>query len=218
MRSSISILITAGILLSSTSVASAGSLERRNQLELRFSAWTQATVSRTEISPGSVSTSVDASGLGGSLAYGHWLSEGWAFNISVGAMAAGVEVESGTGGVQTDTAVITQIFIGAKYYFPPSTYGSSVRPFLSASVGPSIGSQTRTETGSVVTVESRVETSFGGQLGAGIDFPVGRHFMIGASLGYNLMTDFDRRIGGSRNYSGPTFGIGLSYLFGKGTE
>ena len=211
-------LIFLGAFLSLAVVAGAASLEKRNQLELRLGGWTQATGARTEVTVGSTTTSVNAGGFGGSLGYGHWLSEGWAFNVSVGAMAAQVDIESGVSRVETETAVITQILVGAKHYFPRSTYGSSVRPFLGASIGPSIGSQTRTETGFVVIVESRTETTLGGQLGAGVDFVAGRHFMIGVSLGYNLMADFNRPIGGSKNYSGPVFGVGFSYLFGRGTE
>lgn len=36
--------------------------------------------------------------------------------------------------------------------------------------------------------------------------------MTGITLGYNLMTDFAEPIGGSRNYSGPEFGIALSLV------
>jgi len=58
--------------------------------------------------------------------------------------------------------------------------------------------------------------AFGGQLGAGIDFILSPHFMAGIAGGYNIMADFEEPIGGSVNYGGPEFSIGLSYLFGQG--
>jgi len=45
-----------------------------------------------------------------------------------------------------------------------------------------------------------------------------RKIFLGANLGYNLMSDFDRTIGGSDNYSGPEFSVGLSFLFDHGAS
>jgi outer membrane protein W len=206
------------ILVSSFVSARAQSLDERHQLELKLLGWTQVTDVRTETRPGGYTTSVDAGGVGTGLTYGHWFEERWAWGISVGAMAADVEVRSGSGGTETETAVVTHILLGVKHYFLRSTDGSSVRPFVGGRVGPYIGNQTRTETGPATTVESRMETTLGGQIGGGIDFLTGRHFMAGISVDYNLMADFDKPIGGSNNYGGPVFGIGFSYLFGKGAE
>jgi hypothetical protein len=60
--------------------------------------------------------------------------------------------------------------------------------------------------------------AIGGQIGAGVDFVLGRHFMIGVAVCYNALTDFKEPIGGSKNYGGPEFTIGFGYLFGKGIE
>jgi len=90
---------------------------------------------------------------------------------------------------------------------------------VKVAVGPFVGQQEKTEEGVFgVIVESRSLTVFGGQVGAGVDFILSRHFMLGVGLGYNLMADFDEPIGGSKNYSGPEFSVGLSFLFGKGTD
>ncbi|MCP4600285.1 MAG: hypothetical protein GY847_07095, partial [Proteobacteria bacterium] len=62
------------------------------------------------------------------------------------------------------------------------------------------------------------ETAFGGQLAAGLDFVTGRNFMMSAGFGWNLMSDFNEPIGGSKNYSGPEFSFGFSWLFGKGVR
>jgi hypothetical protein len=189
-------------------------LEKRHMIELRFGMWHHASNVRTEISPGSVSTTVGNNGYMGEVVYGHWLTESTALQVIVGGASADVSTSVGITGVSNETAQVGHILLGIKKYFPESTYGSSVRPFAKVAVGPYIGSQTEVKSGLVVAVESRSEPAFGGQIGGGVDFVLGRHFLTGISLGYNLMADFNEPIGGSKNFSGPEFSIGIGYLFG----
>jgi outer membrane protein W len=211
-------LALAVLLVAATVSATAQSLEKRHLIELRIGLWNQVSNVRTDVGVGGVSTSVGGSGFLGGLAYGHWLSEGLALRVSVGAMAAGVDTEIDGSGVSTETATITQLLLGMRYYFPRSTYGSSVRPFLGAGVGTFIGSQVASEVGAVVTAEARTEATIGGELGAGVDFLPGRHFVTSVALTFALMTDFEQPIGGSDNYSGPQFTIGFGYVFGGGSR
>jgi outer membrane protein W len=213
-RSAISVVLV--LLLISLSYAQ--SLEKRHQIGLRLGMWSQVTSVRTEISTEGVSTSVGGSGFLGELMYGNWLQEDLALDISIGSMATDVETQSGVSGVSSETDVIGRIHLGLKYYPFRSTLNSSTRPFVGAGVGPVIGTQTKQEVGRVVVTESRTEAAIGGQIGVGVDFVLGRHFMIGLAAYYNLMTDFKEPIGGSENYSGPEFCIGFGYLFGKGIE
>jgi len=194
------------------------SLEKRHQIELRLGMWNQVTDTRTEVGIGLVSTSVESSGFLGGLAYGHWLSESMALTVSVGAMAAKIETNSGIAVTTTETAVVSPIMFGLKQYFPSSTYYTSVRPYAMAAVGTYIGSQTKEEAGLVVVVESRTEAAMGGQIGIGADFILGRHVNLGVMMAYNLMTDFRNPIGGSKNYSGPQLVFGISYVFGRGVH
>ncbi len=206
--------IVIGIVLLFSSCSYAASLEKRHQIGLRVGMWNQTAGVTSEVGAGGVTTSVDVNGFLGGVSYGHWLEEYIALTIDIGGMAADVSTSTGASGVTTETSVIGSILMGVKVYFPNSTYTSSVRPYASAGVGPFTGSQSSTGVGTSVTVESRSETAFGGQVGAGVDFILGRHFMTGFSVCYNLMTDFSQPIGGSRNYSGPEFSFGFSYLFG----
>jgi hypothetical protein len=191
-------------------------LEKRHQLALRLGMWNQITDTRTEIGPSGVETSVGTSGILGGLTYGHWLEENLALTFSIGGMAVDISTKTDASGVTSETTAIASMLMGVKLYFLNSTLESSVRPYLKSSAGPLIGSQSSSEVGATILNESRTEFAFGGQLGAGIDFVTGRHFMMGFGLGYNLMTDFDEPIGGSRNYSGPEFGFEFSWLFGGG--
>lgn len=211
-------VIVVGIMLLLSSCTFAESLEKRHQIGLRLGMWNQTTGVTTEVSDDGVSTSVEASGFLGGVSYGHWLEEYLALTIDVAGMAAEISTRSDATSSSTETSVIGAILMGVKAYFPKSTYTSSVRPFVRASIGPYTGSQTISRVGQTITEETRSETAFGGQLGAGVDFILGRHFMTGFAACYNLISDFSRPIGGSRNYSGPEFSFGVSYLFGKGID
>lgn len=196
----------------------AGLLEKRHQVELRLGAWNQVTDNRTEITATGVTTTVGSSGFLGGFAYSYWLTEGTALNISIGFMAVDLTTDASIAGVTSKNSTVTPILMGVKQYFPRSTYGTSVRPYVKAAIGPYLGHQSLTLVDSYVTIESRSRAAFGGILGGGVDFVIGRHFATGMAIGYNLMTDFDKPIGGSINYSGPEFSFGFSYLFGRGVD
>lgn len=206
------------VVLMTTASAEAQALEKRHQVGITAGWWNQITDARTEISPDGVTTSVGSNGLSGSIFYEHWLYEHLALDITLGGMTPSVDVSAVASGVSTETAGIGQMLFGVKYYFPASTYLTSVRPFAQAGVGPVFGYQNTIKVGSSVAIESRSETSFGGKIDAGVDFVLSRHFMAGAKVGYFVMADFSNAIGGSENYSGPEFAISFGYLFGRGVE
>lgn len=206
------LMVTAAALMMLASSTQAQSLNKRHQLEIRMGMWNQVTDTRTEVNTDPFATSVKASGFAGGLSYGHWLQENLALNISVGAMMAEVETYENTISQSTRIALVSPVLFGLKYYFPRSTYHSSVRPFVKAAVGPYTGYQEKSESGVVVIVESRSESVMGGQLGGGVDFILGSHFLTGIAFAYNFIDDFQEPIGGSRNYSGPEIEFGLSLL------
>lgn len=196
----------------------ANQLEERHQLELKLGIWNQIADARVDITDIDVSTSVGSSGLLAGISYGYWLQEGLALNIGTSVLFAKVESTVGIPMVLSETATVTNVLFGLKRYFPVSSYGSPVRPFVRAAVGPFIGQQTYSEVGLVVATESRSEVTLGGQAAIGADFILSRKVMVGLMLGYNLMADFDEPIGGSKNYGGPEMSFGFSFLLGRGTH
>ncbi|MCP4685337.1 MAG: porin family protein, partial [bacterium] len=191
------------LLLALAVSSSAISLEKRHQLELRLGMWNQTTDVRTETGVGGVETSVESDGFVGGIAYGHWLQENLALTFGINGMAIDISTNSGATGVTSKTSSVASMLMGLKFYFPASTLEGSVRPYIKAAGGPFIGTQSSTEVGLTVVNEDRTETAFGGQLAAGLDFVTGRNFMMSAGFGWNLMSDFNEPIGGSKNYSGP---------------
>jgi outer membrane protein W len=199
------------------SVAGAGPLEKRHQIELKLGMWNQLE-NKSEVNIGTVSTTLASDGLLVGLSYGYWLKENLALNLGVEVMAVKFSNEVSVGQVSTETSEVVPILMGLKYYFANPASDESVRPFGKLSVGPFAGSQHSSEVGYGVTAETRSEVAFGGQLAAGVDFVLGHRILTGMALGYNLMADFDEPIGGSRNYSGPTFNFGFSVLLGGGVN
>jgi outer membrane protein W len=213
----------ASIILASVTVAvavpapiSAQFLAKRHQIELRLGFWNQVTEAGAGV--GGTTATVGSTGFLGGIAYGHWLRENLALRASVGAMAGSIGTEVGVWGVNTELAVVTPLLVGLKYYFPASSYGSNVRPYISGSAGGFVGAQQRVETGAGVTVEERTQTAVGGEGGVGIDFLLGNHVMLTMLAAYDLMTDFGQPIGGSENFSGPQLSMGVSFVFGAGSN
>ena len=200
------------------SQAAAQSLAQRHQLELRLGLWNQVGDVEATVGVGGVTTSVGSTGFLGAVAWGYWLQENLSIRASVGAMAAQVNTDIGITGLSTETASVAQLLFGMRYYFPASTYGSSIRPFAGAAVGAFIGSQVTSDVGFKTSATVGTEAAPAGELGAGVDFLIGQHVSISAALAYALQADFDRPIGGSRNYSGPQLSFGFGYVFGRGSN
>lgn len=203
-------------LLSTT--AQAGALEKRSRVELRVGLWNQQSHTATRIGVGGVETTAGSEGTIVALTCAHWMQENLAVAFSFAVLTAEASTRVGSSGVSTHSVSVIPVMLGVRYYLPRSTYRTSWRPYLAASVGPYVGVEAKTEVGWQVVEESRTEASFGGHLGGGLDIQLSRSLMMGANVGYNLMTDFSDSLGGRKNYSGPEFGIGISFLFGRGIE
>ena len=63
----------------------------------------------------------------------------------------------------------------------------------------------------------RTSATVGTYLRGGADFHFARSFAIGVDAGYNWVADFDQPVGARSNYSGFSMGLGLGWLFGRGT-
>jgi len=214
MRPGTTILALGALLAGTATLASAQRLEHRHLVALQLGVWNQVNDVRTDIGIGGISTSVGNSGFLGAIEYGYGLSEGLALRVTAGGMAADVQTAIDGSGVFSETAAVAQLMVGMRYYFPHATYGEPVRPYVGAGLGTLIGSQVSSRVGPTVTSRVGTEVAMGGELGAGVDILLGRHFVTSVGGAYVLMTNFDQPIGGSDNYSGPQLRLGFGYLFG----
>lgn len=213
--------------------AQPGGLAGRSRLEFGFALWNQPQGSRQRVilnpdsaEPTAIETSVRNNSAFFVLRYGYWLQENLSVNLSLGTMA--VEAVSRAGlavgppvwspGVSQHVVAVFPLLLGLRYYIPRPTPDTPVRPYVAAGAGVYVGYEARNEVGLRILQESRTLTAMGGHLGGGIDIQAGRHVMFGANAGYHFVTDFTEPLGGRENYSGPEFGLGISWLFGKGVE
>lgn len=202
--------------VSSVQAAEYHSLNNRHFIGITAGMWNQLTGTRTEIGVSGVTTEVGTGGAMGGVTYSHWFKENMSLHISLRGLATDVETRIGAGGVSVVNTHVASILFGLKYYFLQSTDGSALRPYAEVAIGPFIGSQSETSVGTVVAIESRDKVAAGGQLGGGLDIIISRHFLASVGVGLNLMSDFSRPVGGSKNYSGPEFSFSFGYLFGSG--
>ena len=197
---------------------SAGRLTNRSRIELGIGIRTHTDHLRTQVGWDEVDVFTSTGSIG-SLSLSHWENENLAYTLSYS--VHDVEHESWIdpwGYEAHETQIVHSLMFGLRYYLPQSRPYSAFRPYLSAGAGVFIGTTEYGESDVCdCEVYSEVDnmTAAGARLGGGVDFLMGRRFMLGFTGGYNFAEDFKYSIGGRRNYSGSEFGISFSYLFGR---
>jgi hypothetical protein len=191
----------------------AQSLTGRWRIELRTGVGVRVN-SGTSTSVSGVETKTDAAGFLGAVGLSRWFSEDVAGVVSVGVLSVGTESRAGAGGVETSTAVVIPLFIGARRYWATSDSGSGTRLFGSVEVGPVTGHESSSSVGQTIVTEAITRTALGGRAGVGVEFRLGDRVTLGVVGGYTLMTDFSVPIGGEENHSGADFGLSLGILLG----
>ncbi|MBU0985020.1 MAG: outer membrane beta-barrel protein [candidate division Zixibacteria bacterium] len=215
MRRCIWVILAALLILSLRAETSAETLKGRSRLgiDLRLADHGTSSV-YTTIGMGTVRTEAGSSGMGGGVSYGYWIQENLAFSVSISGLTTEVDTEIDGGTVSSQTVVVAPILVGVRYYAPNSALTTDWRPYVTASGGPYIASQSKTEVGLEIVNEERTETAIGAYLGAGLDVRVSRYFLFGTGLGYHFVGAFSEEIGGRTDYSGAEFSLSVSLLFG----
>ncbi len=172
----------------------------------------------TQISPSGVTTSVDGNGFIGSLAYGYWFDHDLAINVSVGVLGSDVSTSVSGSEISTDVDWVVPVLFGLKYQPMGFVASDVLKPYVAASVGPLFGSAVETRTGVNVRTETFTETALASRLGVGVDTLLSKSFTLGLRAGYYLVTDFDRPVGGEKNYSSPELSLSLGIVFGGGKK
>lgn len=150
-----------------------------------------------------------ATGFTGNLFYSNWLEENLALRLSLGFLNGSAEVKVDGWNTGQSASSVAPLLMGINYYFIDEEPGKA-RPFAGITAGVYIGSEAKN---SILQVSAKSESVFGIKPLAGIDFVLGRHFIMGAEAGYNLMMDFKDTIGGRKNYSGGEIAFRFIYLF-----
>jgi outer membrane protein W len=184
-------------------------LKGRSALEFNMGFWGGSNTSNTITSNG-IRSEAKTNGFLGGIQYSHWIQEQISATLSAGFLAGEASSTISLSGVNQHSSIIVPVLIGVNYYFFNPDQEDAVRPFVSAAIGPYIGSETEN---TVLSQNAHSETAFGARFGAGIDFLLGDHFKLGADAGYNVMTDFKNTVGAKTNYNGVDVLIGIGYIF-----
>jgi hypothetical protein len=166
----------------------------------------------TETSTGGLTNIAGGDGFLGSVIYSYWFRDDLAFGVSVGVI--GSEVSNSVNGSRAslETSSVLSVLFGIKYQPLVMNLSESMKPYIFASIGPFIGSATRSFTGPGLENQTYSETALASHFGLGMDFVLSRLFVAGLSVGYYLATDFDRPIGQQKNYSSPEFAFSIGIL------
>jgi len=195
-----------------------GHMEGRHRIELRFGYGHPGGATVQTSVGGVVTSSVGTENFSGGGGYSYWFRPDWAVSLTASALDATVESRVGHG-VGSEVSSVASVLLGVRKDFLSSAEEPRVRPYITASLGPYIGSSTLERVGSHgVRSEVRTVAAFGGQVGGGFDVQISRLIMLGGRVGFNFQTDFSSPIGGRDNYNGVEAGISLSFLLGKGTQ
>jgi hypothetical protein len=189
------------------------SLAKRHRFELRIGYWDAADPREVpEECAAYVETNVED--LVAAFSYSYWMNENLAAAATFKALVVEAREGSGWPGECESAIVIPSAFFGLRLY-PFATPDTPLRPYLEGSLGPvlRVNEEWDDELGQKRTT---TDGSFGGYLGGGLDMQIGRHFMVGITMGYNFMDEFSEPLAGKSKYEGVEYGIGFGVLVGKG--
>jgi hypothetical protein len=183
----------------------------RNRLELMVGMW------RAGRDPGGVTAGTTADVLGG-LGYTRWVREDLAMSFSIAGVAVQENAIVSGSRIAAGSVAAAEMLIGARWNpFKRAAALQAVKPYLSAAAGPIFGiAESSFVAPGTITSTDTVRTTFGAQLGAGVDMHLARSFSIGLEGGYHGMLDFSQRIGLRESFSGPHVTVSFGWLFGRG--
>jgi hypothetical protein len=147
--------------------------------------------------------STHASGQIGSLEYSHWLLSSVAFQASVSLL--GEDATTSPGHVHNNT--LTPILVGFSLSPKSFALSRSLRPYLSVAGGPFIHTVSDVSGG---TTSNTTESSLGARFGAGANWFVLRHLVLGLDANYHAVKAFDHPDALTADPSG----FGMSALIG----
>jgi hypothetical protein len=190
-------------------------LRGRHRIDLHLGYWGTQPDNFVDGS-GLINTTVGTWDVLGGLGYSRWLREDLSLGVNIMGLGGEASTSIGTG-VSTQSFSLASILIHAKKYLPESTLRSNIRPFLTMGAGVFIGTIAETSIGPTIDVNvGETMGAFGGQIGGGVDLPMGRFFIMGSKVAYNIVSDFDKPVGDRDNFSGFEFTMSLGLMLGKG--
>lgn len=157
-----------------------------------------------------MSTEITVTGFAGNLFFSRWLRENLSLEMSAGLLTGSAKVYSSAFNNTQQTSAVFPILLGLNYYIPELQPQNEIRPYISAAIGMYIGAEA---TNDMISQQVHTETAIGGRIGAGVNFLLSDHFMLGANAGYHLMNNFKNPVAGKNNFNGGNFSFHVDYIF-----
>ena len=161
-----------GAEVAETGEPEAHALDGRSRFEMRLG------FADLYVSDNQLTDAVDVTGGAFSLVFLHWMSESFAFEVSLGGTNVGVSSRQTVAGETVDADGFGGFLAGGRFY-PPLR--GAVRPHIGLAVGPMTDYQVRDRPWQTDLILRT--TTVGVGLEAGIDCLLGRHFVLGVHGG-----------------------------------
>ena len=160
---------------------------------------------------GVINVNTDIQGVSGKILLNYYPDNRYSFFASAGMIASKNKVIVNFGNISTKNSVIVPIYFGGKYHFINLDDDEKLlKPYVTGGIGFAFGVQNDSE---ILNTSSSVYTSPAAYIGAGADLHLSSLIKFTFDAGYNLISDFKKEIGATKNYSGAevSVGIGLSF-------
>jgi outer membrane protein W len=141
----------------------------------------------------------------GKVAYNHFLSDQFAFQLSLGIFQPKARLTTQSVG----TSSLIPVLLGLKYY-PFQVPESHIKPFVTTSAGLVIGSATGM---GPYYARAHTESAVLFNLGLGCDFELGSLVKLTSGIDYSFSADFADPVAGSENYRGMQLFFGFGFMF-----
>ena len=146
-------------------------------------------------------------------------------DLAVTAAVEGFGVQSGAsiGSAGVSAGSVTGMMVPVMIHWNPFKVdhrSQVIKPYIAVGLGPVFGYSSGSFVGGDGTISAgnATRSTFGTRVGGGIDVHVARSVSVSLNASYNAMVNFSQPVGLHRNFNGAQIGLGVGWLFGKGTD
>jgi hypothetical protein len=197
-------------------LVASGSPDSRRRIEVRFGGWADGSYSRQGSTWAYAGSGNGAFGL----EYLSFVRNDLAIGVGLTSLVRG-DACHGCADLRSAQAVTSIPFVVRWYPARRLTQARSVEPYATAGIGPVFGVDAVSsfdddgKRGHTWHDSTRVGTTFGGRVGGGLDFRLGRTFTIGLGGAWNWDSGFSDDLWSAPRPNGGEFTVAFGWNFGK---
>ena len=155
----------------------------------------------------------------GGISWGCRITPEWMFTLGVTSRLIAAH-DAGWRDVNAfdQASFLTTLAVGARYYLPPLAAQSAAKPYVSAGVGPTFGTEVKSSDWLHVLSHQdtvRSQAVLGGYVGAGVDLQPTSWLVLGTDVSYHISPKLSDAIDGRRDTKGFAFAFQIGTSFGR---